>query len=105
MLHLSQTDTDLLYFVSIRKAAEKLNVQDWEWKSTAELTEDIYGQFPAIHELLLSFRHAYQAWYDEHARINQARASGNLTPQQQKELTDAIQNRDSTRAALLAALP
>lgn len=106
MLYQTQNEINAFYCFVIQKvaASNKVNVRDHDLKSTVELLQEISNLNSSVFQLLQNFLSAYQAWYDVHVQINKAGTSGNLTPQQNQQLMAAIQNRDSTRTALMNAI-
>jgi hypothetical protein len=86
-----------------QRAASAAGIADVEWKSIAELREELATRFPKIARMVADFIDAYDCWYSIHEgleRISPAR----LSMQQQKALADAVVRRDETRGALIAEL-
>ena len=106
MLYQTQAEINSFYSQVIQKVASssKLQVPDWDIKSTAELPPEISVSSPNVHTLLNQFLKAYQHWYDVHAQIDAAGTAGQLTVQQNDDLMRAIEARDKTRSDLLNAL-
>lgn len=106
MLYQSQSEINAFYVRVIQAVAGNptVAISDWEFKSTVELLDEISVIHPSICTLLKSFLKDYQTWYDVHVEIDDAGTAGNLTAEQQDKLNSAINNRDVTRASLLAAL-
>jgi hypothetical protein len=104
MLYKSQDEINSFYEFVIRKVAERKNVQDIDFKSAFELQTTIQQVDNNTFTKLSDFLLAYQNWYNVHVQINNAGTSGNLTPQQNQSLMAAIQNRDTTRQALIDSL-
>lgn len=103
MLYQSQADINAFYYQVIQKVASsaKVGISDWDMKSSAELLQEIPQKSTNVHAALIAFLNAYQAWYDVHVEIDKAGTAGALTPDQNHRLMQAIEARDSTRAALL----
>ncbi|MBI5918196.1 MAG: hypothetical protein HY849_02315 [Nitrosomonadales bacterium] len=106
MLYQTQSEINAFYVGVIQRVAEssRIAIQDADMKSTMELRQEIQMVSPSVSGALDAFLKAYQAWYDVHVGIDQAGTAGNLTSQQNQQLSEAITARDTTRKALLQAL-
>ena len=106
MLYQTQAEINIFYCQVIQKVAAsgKVQVADWDMKSTVELLQEINNVAPDVRTLLQDFLTAYQRWYSVHVEIDTAGTAGKLTVPQGAQLQSAITDRDATRAALLAAL-
>lgn len=94
------------YFLVIQAVASKknVNIEDWEFKSASELLNEIKIKNVEISELLENFLEAYKDWVETHEKISTSGTQGNLTPEEQKSLNNAISERDRTRSELISKL-
>ena len=106
MPDMSQAELSAFFCSVTQRVAEnpKIGVKNWEFKSVAEIRADISSLSPDVLALLDKFFVAYQAWYDVHLDIEKQGIAGKLTHEQNSALLAAIDKRDRTRNALLAAL-
>ncbi len=85
--------------------AERLNVADWEWMGSSELSDAIELKNSGIKAELDCFLETYKKWCDFHEDVKQKGIAGNLNPKQTQELIDLVTARDSERATLISHLP
>ena len=92
VLYQTQAEINIFYCQVIQKvaASNKVQVPDWDMKSTVELLQEINVSAPNVHALLCKFLTSYQEWYNIHVGIDAAGTSGALTPQQNTQLQQAI---------------
>ncbi len=87
-----------------QNVAKQLGIKDFEWKSMAELNQEIQGLNPQVAEMIADFGAAYKSWTNINDQIGHSGTSGNLTEIQLKALSDAIDLRDATRKSLISKL-
>ncbi len=89
---------------AIRKTASTLGILDVEWMSTDELLSEIDVRDYQTHELLTQFINAYSDWFEFHEENERLGKTGNLSPNEYQTLVSKVQNRDTTRQAILTRL-
>jgi len=91
----------LFYHQVHQNVAKGLGVENHEWKSTAELADDIRKLNSSVAALLGKFIDTYESWFALHLNIDETGAAGNLSAEQNQRLIAAIEQRDHTRQALI----
>lgn len=92
------------YHSTVREAARRLSISDWEWKSVPELYDELRDSNPKVYKAVRDFFKAYDAWYKIHESIEIAGSAGKLSEDEEKELNAAIEARDKTRHKLIQSL-
>jgi len=103
-MYMSREDLHVFYHQVHQNVAKKLDVEDYEWKSTGELAHEIQNKSPQIASKVKEFINAYEAWFKVHESIEASGSVGNLSPEENDALMNAIRDRDSTRKALIDEL-
>lgn len=85
-----------------QRAASAAGIADVDWKSIAELREELATMFPEVARMVADFIAAYDSWYSIHEGLE--RRGARLSMQQQKALSDAVMRRDEARRVLIAEL-
>ena len=101
---MSDHDVAALLQFSIRKTAEKLNVDDVDWKTTNELLREIESVDETTHTALYEFCEAYEEWYDYIKHLDKLGKHGNLDGPDHTKLLQLERQRNTTRAAILSRL-
>lgn len=101
---LTQNEVIELIRFAICKTASTLGISEVEWKSSDELLPQIETEDSQTYKLLTSFINAYSAWFSFHKEIERLGKTGNLSLNEQQTLTKNVQNRNSTRQAILNKL-
>jgi len=84
--------------------ANKLRIPDAEFRTIDELQAQIFLANQGMAAVLAAFLSAYDDWYQFHLHIDAAGKAGNLYGMETVELVRLVQERDSTRDALLKKL-
>jgi hypothetical protein len=100
-MYMTQEDLHVFYHQIHQNVANKLGLEDFEWKSTNELTTEIQQSNSQVASIIKEFIEAYEAWFKVHEEIETSRSVGNLSSKESNNLTKAIEARDSTRKALI----
>ncbi len=103
-MYLTRSDFNIFYYLIHREVAKKLRIQDYEWKSTSELSKDIHQSNSNISSILNKFIKVYEDWFNVHDEINKSGSAGMLTHEQNKKLIKTIKDRDSTRKELISQI-
>ena len=99
MVILEEDVKAMTHFIA-RNISKNLKVEEYDFKSTPELIEDIKRLDPETFKTLEAFLTAYREWFNFHKKIDQEGKSGNLSITVQQELIRLIQDRDKSRAEL-----
>ncbi|HET7844268.1 MAG TPA: hypothetical protein VFL14_08975 [Xanthomonadales bacterium] len=86
-----------------QRAASAAGIEDVEWKSIAELRQELEAGYPKVATMLRDFIDAYDSWYSIHEGLERV-GSGRLSMEQQLALARAIERRDAARRVLISEL-
>jgi len=103
-MYMTREDLHVFYHQVHQNVAKKLDVEDYEWKSTSELADEIQNKSSHVANRVKTFVEAYEAWFKVHQDIEASGSAGNLSTEENNALMNAINDRDSTRKALIDEL-
>ena len=103
-MYITREDLHVFYHQVHLNVAKKLQINDFEWKSTNELADEIKILNPTISSRIEAFIKAYEAWFKVHEEIEASGNAGNLTSQQNSSLISTITDRDNARKDLISEL-
>lgn len=103
-MYMTREDLHVFYHQVHQNVAKTLDVEDYEWKSTSELADEIQNKSPQIANGVKAFVGAYEAWFKVHGDIETSGSAGSLSVEENAALMNAINDRDSTRRSLIDEL-
>jgi len=103
-MYMAPEDLHVFYHQVHKNVARRLGIEDYEWKSTRELADEIERSNSGVASKLKALIEAYEHWFEVHERMEATRSSGNLSADQNIKLTKAMKDRDSTRKVLIDEL-
>jgi hypothetical protein len=103
-MYMTHGDLHIFYHQVHQNVARKFDVEDYEWKSTSELAEEIQTKNSQVAHKVNEFIEAYEAWFKVHENIEASDSAGNLSTEENAALMMRIDDRDSTRKALIDEL-
>ena len=103
-MYLTRENLHVFYHQVHQIVAKKLGIEDFELKSASELVDEIEKANPNVSSRVREFIKAYEQWFNVHQKIDEAGSSGNLSTQENQQLTAAMDARDTTRKELISEL-
>ena len=103
-MYMAPEDLHAFYQQIYQNVARRLGIEEYEWKSTQELADEIQRSSGRVARKVKEFIAAYENWFEVHEQIEATRSSGSLSVDQNDRLNKAIEDRDSIRKALINEL-
>lgn len=103
-MNMTRADLHVFYHQVHQNVAKKLDIEDYEWKSLSELAKEIQNKNSQIADRVKAFIEAYEAWFKVNEDIEVSGTAGKLSTEENGALMKAIEDRDTTRTALIDEL-
>ena len=103
-MYMTSEDLHIIYHQAHQNVAKRLSIEDFEWKSTQELADEIQPQNPQVASKLQAYLEACEYCFEVHAQFAASRSAGNLSAEQNAKWTNATNARNAMRKALLNEL-
>lgn len=103
-MYMASEDLHIVYHQAHQNVARRLGIEDFEWKSTQELADEIPRRNQHVASKLQAFIKACEDWFEVHEQFAASRSAGNLSAEQDAKWMNAINARDAMRKALLDEL-
>ncbi|MEJ2565441.1 MAG: hypothetical protein P8173_00910 [Gammaproteobacteria bacterium] len=103
-MYMASEDLHIIYHQAHQNVAGRLGIEDFEWKSTQELADEIQRRNQQVASRLQAYIEACEGWFEVHEQFAASRSAGNLSAEQNAKWMNSINARDAMRKALLDEL-